>query len=56
VTLKPCSSINVRCDPNIDDMQKVFHDGESLAAYLEVGEYFVVVAINDIKDSVGFWV
>jgi hypothetical protein len=56
MTLEPCSSIDVRCDPNIGDMWEVSHDGESLAACFEVGDYFVVVAIDDVKDSVGFWV
>jgi hypothetical protein len=30
--------------------------GKSLATFLEVGDYFVVVAQNNIEDNVGFWI
>jgi hypothetical protein len=55
MALEPYSSIDVRCDPDIDDMREVSHDGESLVACLEVGDYFVITATNDVKDNVGFW-
>jgi hypothetical protein len=35
--LEPCSPIDARCDLKIDDIWEAFHDGESLAACLEVG-------------------
>ncbi len=47
VTLEPCSPIDARCDPKIDDRWEISHDGKSLTSYLEVGAYFVVVAIDD---------
>jgi hypothetical protein len=37
-------------------MQEVFHDSESLAACLEVGDYFAVATIDDAEDNAGFWV
>ncbi len=55
VTLEPCSAIDVRCDLIIDDMWQVSHDGESLTTCLEVGDYFVVVATNDVEEC-WFWV
>ncbi len=54
MTLEPCSPIDVGCDLEIDDRWEVSHDGESLVACLEVGDYFVVVAIDDAQDNVGF--
>ncbi len=56
VTLEPCSSIDTRCDLDIDDMPEVYHDGESLATCLEVGDQFAIVATNDIEDSASFQV
>ncbi len=56
VALEPCSYIDARCDPDINDMREVSHDGESLVACLEVNDYFVIVATDDVKDNVGFWV
>jgi hypothetical protein len=47
VTLKPWSLIDVGCDLDIDDRWEVFHDGESLITCLKVGDYFVIVAIDD---------
>jgi hypothetical protein len=52
--LKPCSPIDAWCDLEIDDKWEVSHDGESLVACLEVGDYFVVVTSNDAQNSVGF--
>jgi hypothetical protein len=54
VTLEPCSSIDARCDLDIDDMREVFHDGESLAACLEVGNYFAIATINDVENDATF--
>jgi len=47
VALEPCSSIDVRCDPYIDDMREFSHDGKLLVACLKVGDYFVNVATDD---------
>jgi len=47
VALEPYSSIDVRCDPYIDDMWEVSHDGKLLVACLKVGDYFVNVTTDD---------
>jgi hypothetical protein len=54
VTLEPCSSIDARYDLDINDMQEVFHDGESLTSCLKVGDYFVIADIDDIEDNASF--
>jgi hypothetical protein len=56
MTLKPCSRIDVGCDPKIDDRWEVSHDEESLATCLEVGDYFVVVVTDDAQDNASFWI
>jgi hypothetical protein len=54
VTLEPCSSIDARCDLDIDDMREVSHDGESLATCSEVSDWFAIVATDDIEDNASF--
>jgi hypothetical protein len=54
VTLEPCSYIDVKYDLDINDMREVSHDGESLTASLEVGNYFAIVDTNDIEDNASF--
>ncbi len=56
MTLEPCSTIDVRCDPAIDHRWEISHDGESSITCLKVGDYFVIVVIDDAQDNVGFWI
>jgi hypothetical protein len=52
VALKPCSPIDAKCNLKVDDMWEVSQDGELLTTCLEVGDYFVIVVNDDIKNLV----
>ncbi len=39
LALEPCSPIDDRCDLETNDTWEVSHDGETLAACLEIGDY-----------------
>jgi hypothetical protein len=43
MTLEHCLPIDSRCDIETIDAWEIFNDGESLATYLEVGDYFVII-------------